>query len=94
MQLSTADELFDDHTYPATTSELIASYGETELDLTDGTETVGDVLGLFGEETFTDASSVSQTLRTGVSHKAIGRRFYSDRDQFTPGEYGPTQLSF
>jgi hypothetical protein len=94
MQLNTADELFDDHSYPATTSELIATYGEAELDLTDGTQTVGDVLGLFGEETFTDAAAVRETLRTGVSHEAIGRRFYSDRDQFTPGEYGPTQVSF
>lgn len=94
MDLTTTDDLFDDHSYPATTSELIAHYGDTELTLQNGTETVGDVLSLFGEETFTDPTDVRETLFSGVSHKAIGRRFYSDRDPFTPGEYGPTQVSF
>ncbi len=94
MEINTTGDLFDDHSYPATTSELIASYGDTELTLQNGTETVGDILGRFGEETFSDPAAVRETLFAGVSHKAIGRRFYSDRDPATTGEDGPTQVSF
>jgi len=86
--------MFVDHSYPATTDELIAEYGDSEIQLPNGTETVGDILGRLGGETFDDPASVRNALLGGVSHKAIGRRFYSDRDQYTPGEHGPQQVSF
>lgn len=94
MQLHATEALLATHSYPTTTHELIETFGETELSLQNGTETIGDVLSLFGEEHFENSEAVTETLLTGVSHKAIGRRFYSDRDQFTPGEYGPEPVSF
>jgi hypothetical protein len=86
--------MFVDHRYPATTTELIAAYGDSEIQLQNGTETIGDILGRLGEETFDDPAAVRDALMGGVSHKAIGRRFYSDRDQYTPGEHGPDPVSF
>jgi hypothetical protein len=94
MRLSETDTVFIDHSYPATTNELITEYGDSEIQLQNGTETIGDILGRLGEETFDDPAAVRDALVGGVSHKAIGRRFYSDRDQYTPGEYGPDPVSF
>jgi len=94
MRLPTAEQAFVDHSYPATTTELIADYGDNEISLPNGTETVGEILGRMGDDTYENSEAVSQALLTGVSHKAIGRRFYSDRDQYSPGEHGPEQVSF
>lgn len=94
MRLNETDRVFVDHGYPATTTELISAYGDSEIRLQNGTETVGDILGRLGEETFQSSEAVKQALLGGVSHKAIGRRFYSDRDQYTPGEHGADPVSF
>ncbi len=94
MQLHATETLLATHSYPTTTQDLIEAFGETELSLQNGTETIGEVLSLFGEERFENSEAVTETLFSGVSHKAIGRRFYSDRDQLTPGEYGPDPVSF
>jgi len=94
MRLNASNHVFVDHNYPATATELIADYGDSEINLPNGTETIGEILGRIDEETYMDAEDVRQALLNGVSHKAIGRRFYSDRDQYTPGEHGPEQVSF
>jgi len=94
MRLNTDETAFDDFQYPTTTSAIITAYGDDEIELHNGTETVGEVLSRLGEETFETPDDVKQSLFSGVSHKAIGRRFYSDRDQYTPGENGPQQVSF
>ncbi len=94
MRLSTSDTAFVDFQYPMTTSDIITACGDNEIELHNGTETVGEILGRLGEETFDTPEAVRQSLLSGVSHKAIGRRFYSDRDQYTPGETGPQQVSF
>jgi len=94
MRLIRSEQAFTDHSYPSTTAELVAAYGDNEITLPNGTETVGEILDRMGEETYEDSEAVSQALLTGVSHKAIGRRFYSDRDQYSPGEHGPEQVSF
>ncbi|MFO7833064.1 MAG: DUF2795 domain-containing protein [Halohasta sp.] len=94
MRLPRTEDAFVDHSYPASTAELVAAYGDSEITLPNGTETVGEILGRMGDDTYENSEAVSQALLTGVSHKAIGRRFYSDRDQFTPGEHGPEQVSF
>ncbi|MFW6320937.1 MAG: DUF5789 family protein [Halohasta sp.] len=94
MRLNASNHVFVDHSYPATTAELVADYGDSELTLPNGTETIGEILERLDDDTYQDADDVKQALLNGVSHRAIGRRFYSDRDQFTPGEHGPEQVSF
>lgn len=89
-----ADESFDAHTYPATTRELIDEYGEMELELPNGTETLGEALARTGGETFETAEAAKLAARCGVSEKGIGRKFYSDRDAPTVGEAGPGDVSF
>jgi len=94
MRLNATEDVFDNSQYPTTTSEIINDHGDNEITLENGTETVGEILGRLGEETFETPEAVRASLFSGVSHKAIGRRFYSDRDQYTPGEHGPQQVSF
>lgn len=92
--MADADASFDAHTFPATTEELIQEYGELELQLPNGTETLGDALGRLGEETYADAEGAKLAARSAISEKGIGRKGYSDRDAPTVGENGPDQLSF
>ncbi|QSG08331.1 DUF5789 family protein [Halapricum desulfuricans] len=93
MKLTKAVEQFETHTYPATTEELIEAYGETELTLPNGTETLGEVLGRFESETFETAGDARTATYCAVSSKGIGRKYYSDRDPIAPGEDGPDPLS-
>lgn len=97
MQLfAIVDEKIDAHSYPATAEELIEEYGDLELELPNGAETLGDVLGRIGDgdHTFEDAEAARMATYSGVSNKAIGRRNYSDRDSPSINEEGPDQVSF
>lgn len=91
--MARADESFDAHTYPASTGELIDEYGDLELELPNGTETLGEALARAGEETYETAEAAKLAARCGVSEKGIGRKFYSDRDAPTVGEEGPGDVS-
>jgi hypothetical protein len=92
--LDDAGEKLDAHTYPATTDELIEAYGDLELQLPNGTETLGDALAHMPSETFRNEEEARFTAYSAVSSKAIGRKGYSDRDPVCPGEDGPGQVSF
>jgi hypothetical protein len=94
MRFDGTDELISEHSYPATSEELIAAYGDSEIQLPNGTETLGTVLGRLGAETYECPQDVLDALYTGVGHEAVGRRFYSDRDVYALGESGPDQVSF
>lgn len=94
MHLNATGDLIDEYEYPATSEELIEAHGDREIELQNGSETLGTVLERLGSETYEGPQDVRDALFTGVSHRAIGRRFYSDRDAFAVGEYGPEQVSF
>jgi len=89
-----ADDRIDAHSYPATAEELIAEYGDVELELPNGGETLGDALGRLGETTFEDAEDARLAAYSAVSKDAIGRQNYSDRDAPSIGETGPEPVSF
>ena len=94
MRLNGTGELTDDLEYPATSEELIETHGDLSIELQNGTETLAEVLGRLGDETFDRPEDVRAALLTGVSHKAIGRRYYSDREPPALGDSGPDQVSF
>lgn len=94
MRLNNTESLLTDIEYPTTTGEIIETHGSERLELANGNETLGDVLSRAGEETFRSSSEAYDAVLNGVSHRAIGRRFYSDRDPTTLGEDGPVPLSF
>jgi hypothetical protein len=92
--LSGLNERIGAHTYPATTEEVIAEYGDVELELPNGDERLGDVLARLGSETFESAEDVRLAAISAVSSNAIGRENYSDRDPIAIGEDGHEQVSF
>ncbi|WP_299262391.1 DUF5789 family protein [Halorientalis sp.] len=92
--LSGLDDRIGAHTYPATTEEVIEEYGDIELELPNGDERLGDVLGRLGTETFETAEDVRVAALSAVSSNAIGREGYSDRDPSCIGEDGHDQVSF
>lgn len=94
MRLNGIDDRLERQEYPATTADIIAAHGNARVELAEGSERLGDVLSRLGNETFRTSDEVFTTIRTGVCHRAVGRRFYSDRDPDTVGENGPEQLSF
>ena len=94
MSLRQATELLRRHDYPATTDQLTDAYGEYELDLADGTETLAEVLRRVESQTFDSSAEAEELLYSAVSSKAIGRKWYSDRDPTVLGTTGPEQLSF
>ncbi len=92
--LSNVDEKIDAHSFPATTDELIAEYGDLEIELPNGEETFGEALGRLGTTTFEDAEDARLATYSAVSRDAIGRANYSDRDAPSINEAGPDPLSF
>jgi hypothetical protein len=94
MSLKQATTLLDRHEYPATSDQIADSYGDYELDLPNGTETLGEVFERVASETFADAREAQETMYSAVSDKAIGREGYSDRDPTVLGTEGPEQVSF
>lgn len=86
MRLNDVTGLFEDLDYPATTNDVVAAQGSRELDLPNGSETVGQAIGRCGDQSFADAEEVRLTLLGGLSENAIGRKGYSDRDPPMIGE--------
>jgi len=93
MKFNGTGEMIDALEFPTTTDEIIDDHGDHELELQCGTEQVGEVLDRLGTEEFDTPEEVRFSVRSAVGHKAIGRRFYSDRDPTALGESGPTPLS-
>jgi len=93
MKFNGTGEMIEALEYPTTTDEIIANHGHHELELQRGTEQVGEILERLGSEQFDTPEDVRLSVRSAVGHKAIGRRFYSDRDPTALGESGPTPLS-
>ncbi|WP_458188910.1 DUF5789 family protein [Haladaptatus sp. NG-WS-4] len=94
MTLKEADELLDAHQYPADTEQLIAAHGDYVIDLPNGTEAFADVFERIENETYESAQQAREAMYCALSHKAVGRRHYSDRDPTTMGTFGPEQVSF
>lgn len=95
MRLNRTGEAIEAQEYPATGTELIEAHGEELIELPDGTETFGEVLGRLEDTTYHDAEDVQEALFSAVGADAVGRRYYSDRDPGTPGEtFGPDLVSF
>jgi hypothetical protein len=71
--------------YPATTVEIAAECGDSEVSLPDGTERVGDVYERVSVTTCADAEEARDVFTMAVGESAIGRKGYSDREPPVPG---------
>lgn len=75
-----ADEL-EEHEYPATTDELVAEYGDYEVEMSGSTKTLADVLGgdELADQEYHSAEDVRQMILNMVGEEAVGRENYTDR---------------
>jgi len=94
MQLEdVADESIAAQSFPCTTAEFVEAHGDTELQLPNGTATLAEVLEVLPDEELTTPDDARLTTYSVLGEAAIGRKGYSDRDPFCPGEDGHDPVS-
>lgn len=94
MRLNGTGDAIEECEYPTTTATLIEECGHYTIDLHGESESLGAVFERIEDETYDDPQEVREVIFSAVSGRAVGRRGYSDRDLVTPGEDGPTPVSF
>lgn len=80
MRLNSVETLLEDLAYPITTEELVEHVGDRRVELENGSETLSDVFGRVGSETYSTPTEAHLTFLSALSTKAIGRKAYTDRD--------------
>ncbi|MCG1002079.1 MULTISPECIES: hypothetical protein [Halobacterium] len=78
----TLDELeaeLRDESYPLDREAVVEEYGDYDLDLPGGEESVADVLARVGGDGFESHADLLATIEGGVGGEAVGRRDYTDR---------------
>jgi hypothetical protein len=88
VELGALDEALETHDYPATSGDLVAAYGDFEIELPGGSQHLEDVLGILDQddEQFADPEEARQAIYNLVGSEAVGRDDYSDRGGTTPDE--------
>jgi hypothetical protein len=80
MRLNDVETLFEGLPYPVTTEELLERVGDRSVELENGSETLTEVFGRVGSETYRTPTEAHLTFLSALSTKAIGRKAYTDRD--------------
>jgi hypothetical protein len=86
--VSAADDAFDTHEFPSTTTAFAEAHGDVELELPKGSATLGDVLTSLPSADLASEEDARLATYNALSAAAIGRKNYSDRDATAPGEDG------
>lgn len=76
----------EQHSYPTTSAELIAAYGDAVLRFQNGEQSLETVLYPVLDERFDSAADARAAIFSNVSEGAIGRKGYSDRTPPVLGE--------
>lgn len=84
VQLGEFGEVIEEMEYPTTADAIVEEFGSVEVQLTDGTETVAELLGPLDDE-YHEPEEVRQSVYNMVGEEAVGRDRYTDR---TAGEGG------
>lgn len=80
LDIDNIHELFDDGTLPMDTEEIIAEFGDVEIDYPGGgSESLEEVLTTSGDETYDTVDDLQLAVLNGVQRDAVGRPRYSDR---------------
>lgn len=96
VELGDLNRKLDEHDYPTSTDELLAAYGDYEIELPDGSETLSEVLSPMADDSFDSPEAVRQAIYNMVGAEAVGRKGYTDRGAGNgdmPGDQ-PTNESF
>lgn len=77
-------EDLENEDYPISQDDLVEKYGDRDLGLPSGSETVREVLAPMNEREYQDADGVRQAIFNMVGDEAVGREGYSDRGGSDP----------
>lgn len=88
VELGALDDELEDHDYPTTSTELVSEYGDYEIELPGGSQTLEEILGILeqNDEEFEEPEEARQAIYNLVGTEAVGRDRYSDRAGATPEE--------
>ena len=86
VELGDLEDDLENAEYPMDADELMDRFGDRELELQGGSETLREALATGDNETFESADEVKQTILNRVSGEAVGREGYSDRGAGNEGE--------
>ena len=92
--VGTVTALFEDTTFPVTTEELLAEFGDAEVRYPHGSDPVREILETSGHETYESRNELRLAIMNGVRRDAVGRPHYSDRSDEVVQELDRTHLSF
>ena len=82
------EETIEEIDYPIDHDELIEQHGDEELELSEETTTLEEILAPLqdNEQTYQDEGSLENMIMNMVGDEAIGRKNYSDRTPPAVGE--------
>jgi hypothetical protein len=80
--------------YPLTKETLLDRYGDRQLEHSNGSVSVAELLVEEGDREFQDADEIHETLLNMVGEEAVGREGYSDRGAGTAEQAGDEDESF
>ena len=88
VELGELDDELESHDYPTSSTELVSEYGDHEIELPGGSQTLEEVLGILdqNDERFDEPEEARQAIYNLVGTEAVGRDRYSDRAGETPDE--------
>lgn len=94
VEVGTVTTLFEDATFPVTTEEILAEFGDAEVRYPHGSDPVREILETSGHETYESRNELQLAIMNGVRRDAVGRPQYSDRSDEVVQELDRTHLSF
>ena len=91
VELGDLREQLREHEYPASQEELLEAYGDEELELAEKTATFEELVGPLNEDGYDSYDEIERAIMNMVGDEAIGRKNYSDRTPYAPGEERQTE---
>ena len=82
VDLGSLSRALERHDYPATNEELLDEFGEHELELPDGNETLVEVLGAHEGVTYESADEVREAVVTVSTSEPVGEGYGHRNEQF------------
>lgn len=80
------EERLDPGTFPIEHEDLLAEYGDHEIEMEGKTTTLEELVGPLGEDEYRDFGELETAITNMVGDEAIGRKNYSDRTPPAGGE--------
>ncbi|ELY55947.1 DUF5789 family protein [Natronolimnohabitans innermongolicus] len=96
LEVGTVSQLFDETTFPTTTEEVLAEFGDVEISYPTESDTLETILETSGHETYGTRDELELAILNGVRRDAVGRPRYADRGDspHETDEHVRTQQSF